>query len=171
MRNHKARILAIDPGTGAIGVAYFEGNSLIDYGVKIIKRGKSLPELLVNLESIITRVVGEKDPQLIILEKNGFSQIRQNALMTLALARIRAVARGLKIPVLEYASNSVRKAVCGNGHAAKYDLLKVLISRYPELKAFIGPTRRWKEKYFLYIFGAIALGLAFINKRSNHDGN
>ena len=171
MQNHKVRILAIDPGTKAFGVAYFEGNSLFDYGVRFIKRGKSLTELLANLEGVAARLIKEKNPQVIILEKNAFSQIRQNALMALAVVRIRAISRTFRIPVLEFAANSVKKAVCGNGHAAKNDLQKVLISRYPELKAFIGPARRWKEQYALYIFEAIALGLAFINKSADNDRN
>lgn len=171
MPNPKRRILAIDPGTKAIGVACFDGDTLKDYAVRPIKQGRTSLELLSDVEDLVDQLLREKRPDTVVLEKNAFSQIRQNALLTLAVYKMKAVARRRGIPVRELAPNTVRKVVCGNGHATKRDTAKILVGSYPELKVFMNPGHRWKQRFFMNIFDAIALGLAFLQMTEGRHGN
>lgn len=166
MPNHKQRILAIDPGTKAVGFAFFEGSELIDYAARPIRRGRSIMELLTNIETLTTRLVSEKRPTVIVIEKDSFSQIRQNALLTLAIYKMKAVARRASVPVREIAPNTVRKVICGNGHATKRDVAKFMVATYPELSAYFEPSRRWRQKFFMHALDGIACGLAYLRKES-----
>jgi len=50
--------------------------------------------------------------------------------------------RGLSI-----ATNTVRKAVCGNGAASKEDVAKAIVTKYPQLNRTLTSDKKWKEKY------------------------
>jgi Holliday junction resolvasome RuvABC endonuclease subunit len=72
------------------------------------------------------------------------------------------------LQVKELATNTVRKALCGNGAASKKEVARVVASRYPELKSYLTSDRRWKEKYYFNMFDAVALGLV---TPYSHKGN
>lgn len=163
------RLVAIDPGMKKIGLASFEGAKLTDYVVKDIPSARLIRDRLLSLEQVLNRYLDEKRPTQIALEKTTFSSATQNGLLVLAYYKILAIARRRRIPVAEYVPISIRKVVCGNGHATKHDVMKVLISKYPELRVFAGTDRRWKERHYFNLFDAIAVGLTHI-KRSHRYG-
>jgi Holliday junction resolvasome RuvABC endonuclease subunit len=160
MPNPKTKLLAIDPGTREMGFACFEDKELVDYGVKAIKRGRATRDLFIHLEEILTRLITEKRPKTLVLEKNNFSQIKQNVLLTLAVHKIKAVANRHRVPVVEYNPRTVRKVVCNNGNATKRELARTVAAGIPELKPFLESNRRWRERYYQNIFDAVACGLA-----------
>lgn len=160
--NH--RLVSIDPGMKKIGLASFEGKNLTDYVVKEIPTAPLVRDRLLSLEQVLNRYLDEKRPTQIALEKNTFSSATQNGLLVLAYYKILAIARRRHIPVFEYVPISIRKVVCGNGHATKRDVMKVLISKYPELRIFAGTDRRWKERHYFNLFDAIAVGLTHIKR-------
>jgi Holliday junction resolvasome RuvABC endonuclease subunit len=67
---------------------------------------------------------------------------------------------------MAFAPSTVKKFVCGNGHASKEQVAKVIISRYPELKVYLTQDRVWKEKYHRNMFDAVAVALTALK-----DGN
>lgn len=158
------KILAIDPGTREMGVAVLEDTNLLDYSVKTFRyRGK--PKLLLALiEKLITRLITETKPDVIALEKNMFSQIQQNYLLTLAVSRIKAVAKRMKVEVVEFAPNTVKKVVCNNGNAKKKELAEAVALKYPELRVYLDSDKKWKQRYWQNIFDAVAVGLVFLHK-------
>jgi len=169
MRNQPTRLLAIDPGTKAIGFAEFSGIDLVDYGVKIIRRSTSISSTLNTIETVIQKLVREKRPHLMVIEKNNFSAIQQNARLVLATYRMKAVARRARIPVHEIAASTARKVVCGNGYATKRDVAKILRSRFPELSIYIDPLHRHRQRLFLNLFDAVACGMASLKGNLRHD--
>lgn len=165
----RTKILAIDPGTRDMGVAFLEDDVLQDYGVKSVRRGPKARDLLLSLENILTRLIQEKQPDVIALEQNHFSHIKQNLLLTLTVAKLKAIAKRCNVPVEEYAPNTVRKAVCNNGNATKRQLAQVVAARYTELNAYLESNRRWRERYYQNIFDAIAVGLTFLAHQPKDD--
>jgi len=155
-------MVAIDPGIYKIGLAAFNGSNLVDYTVKTVPRLPLVRDRLIRLEKVLNQYLEEKRPTAIAIEKTNFSTSNHNGLLVLAHYKILAVARRHRIPVAEYAPISVRKAVCGNGHATKQDVVKILISRYPELRVFSGANRRYKEQHFFNLFDAVAVGLTYL---------
>src|SRR3989304_5152111 len=157
--NKNLKILAIDPGTREMGVAVLEDSNLLDYSVKTFRHRGNPKLLLAQVDKLITRLITEAKPDVLAIEKNMFSQIQQNYLLTLAVAKIKAVAKRMKVEVREYAPNTVRKAVCNNGAAKKRELARAVALRYPELKVYLDSDKKWKQRYWQNLFDAVAVGL------------
>lgn len=159
------RLVAIDPGMKNLGLASFDNHKLIDYCVKTIPPARLVRERLQLFDNILNQYLDEKRPSQIAVEKTTFSSATQTGLLVLAYYRILAIARRRSIPVQEYVPIAIRKRVCGNGHATKRDVMKVLISKYPELRVFAGVNRRWKERHNFNLFDAVAVGVAHYHNR------
>jgi len=165
---HSQRLVSIDPGVNNIGLATFEGKKLIDYTVKVIPYAPLVRDRIQGIEEVLTRYFNEKQPHAIAVEKTTFSSATHNGLLVLAYYKILAIARRRKLPVYEYVPISIRKSVCGDGHATKRDVMKVLISKYPELRLFAGANRRWKERLYFNLFDAVAVGVAHLIRTRTH---
>lgn len=166
MRNRKHRVLAIDPGTREIGFAFFENTELWDYGVKDIRQPPGPKAMLLKVEAIVNRLITEKRPDALALEKDRFSQIRQNARLTLAIIRIHTVARRHKVRLFEYDPRTIRKVVCKDGNATKRELARTVAVSFPEMKLYLHQDRRFKEDYHQNAFDAVACGLTYLGLNS-----
>lgn len=164
MLKTRIKVLAIDPGTKEMGFSHLEDLDLIDFGVKSIGRGKGPDEMLNHVERIVSRLVLEKRPTVMAVEKNNFSQQKQNTRLTWAVAKIRTVAKRNRIPVFEYDPRTIRKAVCNDGNAKKRDVAKTIVAIYPETRAFLDMNCRNRELFFQNGFDAIACGLTFLKR-------
>lgn len=151
-----------------MGFAEFDGARLVDYGVKIIRRGQGIAITLRAVEEIAQKLIREKRPELVVIEKNNFSAIQQNAGLVMAIARMKAVAGHAGVTIKEIAASTARQVVCGNGHATKKDVAKVLTSKYPELSLYIDRFDRHRQQVFLNVTDAIACGLAYLQKGAPH---
>lgn len=157
-----------------MGYAGFVDGELADHGVKTIRQNGTLKTMLNHIETIVSRLIIEKQPRIVVIEKNNFSQIRQNVRLAIVTQRIKNISRHYEVRFAEIDSRTVRKIVCQNGNATKRELARTICIRYPDLKAYFASDRRWKEKYYQNIFDAIGCGMAYIAKygepcfRSNH---
>ena len=163
-KNNKQKILAVDPGTRNVGIAFFEGKKLIYYGVKTIKKMSSAHETLREGRSIIARLISDFKPAILVVEKTFFSNNRNSALLNVFADEIQTIGKRKGLRVVAYAVNTVRKTVCGNGAASKDEVAKVVVSQYPELKPYLTSDRKWKEQFHRNMFDAIALGLTVLGK-------
>ncbi|HUU50572.1 MAG TPA: crossover junction endodeoxyribonuclease RuvC [Nitrospinota bacterium] len=159
MSKNKSKILAIDPGTREMGIAFFDKGKIIYYGVKTIKKGKSPSETLKEGRKIILRLIKDFKPDNLIAEKAFFANNRRASLLNVFVDKIKSIARRKKLKLLNYAPSTVKKAICGNGRASKKDVARVIISKYPELKVYLTQDRAWKELYHQNMFDAVALGM------------
>lgn len=155
------RILAIDPGTKYMGFAAFEGTELVDYGVKTLKQG-SEGIILEHLEEIISRLIMEKKPDVFVLERNSFSQIKQNFRLMLAISRMKHIAKKQGILVFEYDPKTIRKVICNDGNASKIRVAQTIITSFAELKVFLQSDKVLVLRYNLNLLDAVAIGMTFI---------
>ena len=153
------KILAIDPGTRKMGVAFLDKGNLIYYGVKVIKKYKSPHETLKGCRRIVLRLINDFRPTILVVEKAFFSKNRNASLLNVFVDEIKAIARRKKIRLVSYAPNTVKKHICGYGRASKKDVARVIVSKYPELKVYLTQDRDWKERYHQNMFDAVALGV------------
>jgi len=153
------RILAIDPGTRLMGVALLDNGQLVYHGVKIIKKGKTPHENLKNARRIVARLIADLKPNLLVVEKVFFANNRNSSLLKLLAEEIRLLARKRKLKLVGYAPSSVKKFICGNGWADKYQVARVVARRYPELSVYLTQDRAWKERFHQNMFDAVALGM------------
>ena len=81
MSNKNKKILAIDPGTREMGIAFLEKGKLIYHGVKIIKKRKSPHEALKEGRKIVLRLIKDFKPRVLVVEKAFFANNRNASLL------------------------------------------------------------------------------------------
>jgi len=157
MNTHRT-ILALDPGLRDLGFAVLRGPRIVAAGVRPLRL---LPHHRRHAEArrLVTDWVAAYRPRVLVLEATyrhpvpGFA-----ALHRLARAAHR-IARTGSIEIAEYAPQTVRKALIGNGRATKRETAVAVAARFPQLRVYLTHDRRWKERYFLNLFDAVALAL------------
>jgi len=167
MPNNNSKILAIDPGTREMGVAFFDDKNLIHYGVKVIKARKSPHETLKEGRKIVLRLIKNFKPDILVVEKTFFANNRSASLLNVFVDEIKAIGKRKGLKVKSFASSTVKKAICGNGRASKREMARVIVSKYPELKVYLTQDRAWKEEYHQNMFDAVALGM-MVSARSKN---
>lgn len=161
--NKKVRVLAIDPGTRAMGVALLENRELIYYGVKTIRRGRSPHEKLKEGRKILLTLIKDFNPHVLAVEKTFFANNRNSALLNVFADEIVAVGKRKGLKVMAFAPSAVKKAVCGNGWAKKPEVARAVARSYPELRVYLGQDRKWKSRYHSNMFDAVAVGMMLEN--------
>jgi Holliday junction resolvasome RuvABC endonuclease subunit len=161
MAKNSLKILAIDPGTRRMGIAFMEQGELIYYGVKVIKRRKSPHETLKEGRKAI--LIKDFRPEVLVVEK-AFSGFARFALLKVFVDDIKAIGKRKGLKVVSFAPSTVKKFICGNGRAAKSEVARAVVAKYPELKVFLSQDRAWKERFHQNMFDAVALGTVFYSK-------
>lgn len=152
------KILAIDPGTREIGAVVLDGGELVYYAVKTIRDRGSAQRILRHVDTLVSGLIAEYQPDYLAIEKMFIVQ-KNAALLSVAAEEIKSVARESGLEIYEYAPTTVRKFICQNGAATKRDVARVVAERYPELARHLDTRNKWEEKYYANIFDAVAVGL------------
>jgi len=164
MPKNNSKILAIDPGTREMGIAFLEEEKLIYHGVKVIRKKKSPSEALKEGRKIVLRLINDFKPRVLVIEKAFFANNRSAALLNVFVDEIKAIGRRKGLKVMSFAPSTVKKFICGNGRASKKEVARVIVSKYPELKVYLTQDRAWKEEYHQNMFDAVALGMMLLKK-------
>ena len=136
------RVLGIDPGLNATGWGVVEenGQSLrhIAHGVVTTNGGAGAAARLAHIHQSLVAVIERHAPSQAAVEET-FANANAKSSMQLREARGAALAAlgGAKLPVANFAPNTIKKTVCGQGHANKQQVLalvKVLL-RIDEVEA------------------------------------
>src|SRR5581483_1362562 len=138
------RILAIDPGTRFIGIAFFDDGKLIYHAVKGIAKGQSPQRTLQRARDAIVRLIDDLEPNIVAVERTFFSQNRNTALLNVLFDEIRSLTRRRGLTFVSYAPSTIKKFTCGNGRAGKKQVATVVVSQFPELKVYLTQDRAWK---------------------------
>ncbi len=138
-----AKLLGLDPGLGTTGwgVIQAEGNRLTHVANGQIKTDTAapLPERLADLARQLEALIADIGPDAAAVEEVF---VNKNPQSTLKLGQARGVilmtaARG-GMPVAEYATRLVKKAVVGNGNAEKAQV-HAMVSRLLPGAKIAGP--------------------------------
>lgn len=159
MHTHHRRILAIDPGTRLMGIAFLDDGKLIYHAVKVIAKGQSPQETLQRARDAVTRVIDDLEPNIIAVERTFFSQNRNTALLNVLFDEIRSLSRRKRLAFVSYAPSTIKKFTCGNGRAGKKQVATVVVSKFPELRVYFTQDRAWKERFHQNMFDAVALAI------------
>lgn len=153
------RILAIDPGFRRIGYALLEGGLLVDFGVHLLEKKRTLKEGFIEFERTAQRLIADRKPDVIVIEHTVFSQSRTNIRLAIAVQVLHRLARARRITRVAYNPRTIRKAVCGNGNATKRDLARMIVALFPQTRVYLESNRRWREQHFQVLYDAIACAL------------
>ncbi len=163
MAKIKTRVLSIDPGTRYMGFAAFEGTELVDYGTREIRQG-SVDTVLSHVQEIVARLVREKTPDYLAMERCRFSQATSNIRMVMAADQIMGAAKRHGVKTYEFHHRTTRKEICGDGNATKKRAAQTLIIYYPELKVYLKTGRKSVLDYHMHMFDAVAVGVTFVRR-------
>ena len=159
MKSNNDRILAIDPGTREMGVAFLEGGKLIYHGVKVIRKKRSPHERLQAGREIVLRLIKDFRPAILVVEKTFFARNRNTSLLNVFADEIVAIGKRKGLKVKSFAPSTMKKEIAGNGHATKEEVAGVVVARFPELKVYLTQDRKWKERFHQNMFDAVALAM------------
>ncbi len=159
MQQHNDRILAIDPGTRRMGFALLDRERLVYHGVKDFRWQDSPHAKLGQARTFVLRLIEDFHPATLALEKTFFGNNRIFATLNTLADEIRYLARRKRVELIALHPSTVKKSICGNGHASKGQVANAVVAQYPELKVFLTQDREWKEQFHQNMFDAVALGI------------
>jgi len=159
MSTQHRRILAIDPGTRLMGIAFLDDGKLLYHTVNVIAKGQSPQRTLQRARDAVVRLIDDLEPDIIAAERTFFSKSRHAALLNVLFDEIRSVARRRRLAFISYAPSTIKKFTCGNGRAGKKQVATVVVSKFPELKVYLTQDRAWKERFHQNMFDAVALAI------------
>lgn len=124
------RVLGIDPGSRHTGWGVVErrGNSLVlvECGTISPRESAPLAQRLAEIAAGVRAVCERARPHAVSVER-VFSSVNAQTALVLGQARGAAfVATGGELPVHEYAPSEIKRAVTGNGRAAKEQVSRMV---------------------------------------------
>src|SRR2546425_7149590 len=128
--HEKLKVLAIDPGTREMGVAFLDSGSLVYHGVKVLWKGMSPHETLNEGRETVRRLIDDFRPHVLVLEKTFFARNRNVALLNVLADDIQALGKRKGLRVLSFAPSTVKKRMCGHGQASKEDVARAVAARF-----------------------------------------
>lgn len=156
-RIKKRRILAIDPGTRQMGIAVLEDRELIYHSVETLTTRGTPHERLQEGRRVFLRLLDDFKPAAVAVEAPFFANNRNTALLNVLVDELRALAKSRGVAVASFAPSTIKRHMCGDGWAAKGEVAKAVVAKYPKLKVYLTQDRKWKERYHGNMFDAVAL--------------
>jgi Holliday junction resolvasome RuvABC endonuclease subunit len=154
------RILAIDPGTRHIGIAVLQGPDLVYHGVLTMPYHREDEAIRRNTRALLRQLLSDFRPTLLAVEQNSIGGDADRSLLRTVVNEIKRVGNRKKIQVTTKTASTVKKALTGNGRAAKEEVARACARRYPQLKAYLRQTAKWRALYHGNMFDAVALALS-----------
>jgi Holliday junction resolvasome RuvABC endonuclease subunit len=153
-----SRILAVDPGRSLLGVAFFEGDMLRYYAVKMLRVPGTPKDVRCAAARIFDDLIVKYRPSHMAIEQPLVVQQRAE-LLAHVISSLKETTRHHGLTVSEHAPQVVRRFICAGAKPIKREVARCLAARYPELACYIFPQSRWAEAYYERMFGAVAVGL------------
>jgi len=153
-----------------MGIVVLDGTELIYYGVKSLKKFRPEPVLRKAVKEILAKLIVEYDVKTLVIENGWFSQ-ESSPLFQAVFKTIKNVAKDKKLTLATHTPKTIRKFICGDGKATKKRTALILAKQYPELEIYLEQNYRWKEKYWLNVFDALAAGLTHVMQNQANDNN
>jgi Holliday junction resolvasome RuvABC endonuclease subunit len=158
MTNNDPTLLALDPGLRDLGYAILRGRRLVTSGV-IALRLLPKEQRLAVARRHVRQWLRTYHPRAIVIEKTYPHPVPWLDDLHRLTLYARRVARKQGLHFALYAPQQVRKTVLGNGKGTKREVAAVVAARYGSLRVYLTQDRKWKERFWLNMFDAVALGL------------
>ena len=155
MPKKPARILAINPGTKYIGVAYFQDADLRDWGIKMIA-GKWSQTKLIKMQALITDLISRYTPDIIVLKI--INPALRSSNLNMLIAEIRSIAKRKGIVIEEYSIEDLRNFYSPHKRVNKRQLAELIAAEYDALHHSLDWGKEHKNTYSSRMFESVALG-------------
>jgi RNase H-fold protein (predicted Holliday junction resolvase) len=152
------RVLAIAPSTRGFGFAVLEGrDTLVDWGVKTVKRNKNANSL-----AKVAELITHYQPGVMVLQDTSAKGSRRSPRIRKLGQQIKKLTAARKVNVKLVSREQVMKTFFADNQGTKHALAQIIAQRFPgELGSRLPPKRKlWmSESRRMDIFDAVALGL------------
>lgn len=152
--------LIINPGTRYLGLAAFESQDLVYWGVKVFK-GKWSKQKMKNVKTVVNGLVKHYRIDMIVLKKITASRSSTN--LNCLVESIEKLARQERIKISFYSLEDIKKRLAGGARVNKMTIAELVVKRYPFLANELEREKKHKHFYFIRMFEAIAGGIIFHN--------
>jgi Holliday junction resolvasome RuvABC endonuclease subunit len=149
--------LGINPGTKYLGIAIFNGTDLRDWKVKEIT-GKWSKEKLETILSIVGDLMKKHSPDTVALKRINPS--RSSPGLNRLVASIKSLCRRKRLSIREYSIKEMERALSPEKKINKKQLAEIMAAEYPILYNELNSEKSHKNKYYIRMFEAVALGAA-----------
>lgn len=160
MPRSKHTILALDPGLKDLGFAVVSGRRIVTVGVfalRLVPKEERLKEAQVRIAALFAA----HHPDAIVVEKTYRHPLPWlNELHGISRYG-RRLARRFGVQFGAYSPQAVRATVAGNGKAKKPEVALAVVHLFPQLRVYLTQDRKWKEKFWLNMFDAMALAVHY----------
>lgn len=150
------------------------GLELRYFGVRTLRNENRPYDLIGQARRVVLGTVEQHQPHVVAIEEPLNLPTKRAHLLNVITDELRERAEELGLEVVALSSEMVRQRVTGNPRATKIEVAETLVRRgFEDMKELIPkrPARaalglRPKDKYWLHMFDALALGLAAIESKS-----
>ncbi len=126
------RILGIDPALTITGYGVIDAQNfklaVVEAGIVKTSAKEALAQRLERIYRAIGKLISDTHPDCLVLEKIYSHYRHPTTAYILGQARgvICLLAAEEKVPLIEYGATRIKKAIVGRGHAAKYQVQKMV---------------------------------------------
>ena len=149
------RILAISPGTKHLGLAFFEGDDLIKFGVKTLAGRKTEQNLLARAEAFLDELIELHQPEVLVIMELFYAQRRLSPLLGKLISALVRRGRQRKVLIRRYVPTEVKKRFC-EGRRTRRNLAEAMVRRHWFLRSFL--KKESTRGYWQQMFDAVAIG-------------
>lgn len=172
MEERPKKILAVNPGTRALGVAVLSGSDLQYTAMKTLKcSGLKGKVALKKMEGIICQLLEEYAPDVLAVEELLPIQKDRSPLLNRIVNRIKEIGKRENLKVVCASPITVRHFICQNEKPTKLNTAMVIATRYyPWLYRYYEKDlarKWWEDKYYTGLFDAVALALWVLTQGEN----
>ena len=169
------RILSINPGIKETGYTVFEGEELIRYGVKNLRKENNAIKIVTKKKNPVLNLLDNFKPHVLILGKLTHPEQKNNPILIKLIRHLKPITRKKKIKVFEFSLRNAMKSISNDSQPTKMKVAKYVAFLYPELAQYVPTKKRilWNSKdfYWINMFDACVLGLAYIKKTYKKYGS
>lgn len=121
---------------------------------------RQLASIRRNTRALLQEVLRDFRPKMLIVEENSIGGSRARSRLHAVVSEVSRTGRREGLEVIATAASTVKKLVAANGRATKEEVARAVARRYPELRAYLRQTAKWRTRYHGNMFDAVALGLS-----------
>jgi len=143
-----------------MGYAVLASTDLLYFGVHTFPHRCSAHRLCAEGQRFMQGLLDAYAPQLLVIEKTWYAKSKRSTRLHVFVEATEGFAAQQGLLVRAYSPRMVKKMMCGQGDATRRDLAETLIrQRYHFLAKYLQRDLRTRDKYWLSMFDAVALGL------------
>jgi RNase H-fold protein (predicted Holliday junction resolvase) len=161
MKTNTTRIMAVDPGMQYVGIAIFEGDNLLWYGVRTFPGH----DVRSQIKQYLTSIFQKYQPTILAVEEPFYAQSLLSDNLKKLTREIKTWGKWKSLAVHSYSPPTVKAFFCRD-QKTKQSLAEAMIERYPFLGRYL-TNLPWRRRYWFHVFDAVGLGLMCFQKTSH----